>query len=328
MDNYIGHPAQLLDVRRFELREGKARGVACIEVQNSQGLSVTILQDRCMDLGGLRYQGVNYAYQTACGIVAPEYYYGGEDSFFRNFGGGMMATCGLDNTGPGCTVDGREHYRHGLIGNIPAEHVSVVRCGSGAYETVTVKGEVHQTCFMQEYLTLKREYEFRDNSPAFTIRDRIRNDGYQSAPYVIMYHFNVGYPLLSESARVEIPAKKVWPRSGNMEEMEGYGLISPPDPGWKPQAYFHDMETGEGDRAEIRIYNEKLHKGLMLGFDREALPKLVQWKLFRPGEYVMGIEPCTALPYGRKRLLEQGIMPVLEPGEEKEIEILVCPYEG
>lgn len=112
-----------------------------------------------------------------------------------------------------------------------------------------------------------------------------------------------------------------------MEEMEGYGLISPPDPKWCPQAFFHDMETADGKAAEIRIYNEVLRKGMKLRFSSKALPGLVQWKLFRPGEYVMGIEPCTALPLGRKRLLEEEMMPFLEAGEEKEIEILVCPFE-
>lgn len=326
--DYIGNQAQLLDVRRFELSEGKAKGVACIEIQNSAGLSVTILQDRCMDLGSLRYRGVNYSYQTANGIVAPEYYYGSGESFYRSFTGGMMATCGLDNTGPDCSAAGREHFRHGLAGNIPAENISIVRGEDQGTETVTVKGEVHQTCFMQESLILKREYVFSDNSPAFKIRDRVLNAGGQSVPFVIMYHFNLGYPLLSEFTRVHIPARTVRPRNGNMEEMESYGVITPPGPDSPPQAFFHDLEEKDGNGEEIRIYNEKLCMGLLLNFSRAQLPKLVQWKLLRPKEYVMGIEPCSAFPLGRKRLLEEGSMTVLEPGEERAFELSVCPYEG
>ena len=44
------------------------------------------------------------------------------------------------------------------------------------------------------------------------LTDVITNPGYERVPISMLYHFNIGYPLLSETAEIVIPAIKTDPR--------------------------------------------------------------------------------------------------------------------
>ena len=47
---------------------------------------------------------------------------------------------------------------------------------------------------------------------SFTITDTISNTGDRAEPFEILYHMNMGYPLLDEDSEVSIPAVEVIPR--------------------------------------------------------------------------------------------------------------------
>jgi hypothetical protein len=58
--------------------------------------------------------------------------------------------------------------------------------------------------------------------------------------------------------------------------------------------------------------------GVYVRWNLNELPYFVQWKMMGEGIYVVGIEPTNApLHLTRKEMREQGLLPILQPGEQK-----------
>ena len=71
MENgYIGHPGQLVTLRRVTVAEGKAKGTEIIEVKTAGGLELDVLPDAGLDIGQCRYKGVNMSWRPRCGQLS------------------------------------------------------------------------------------------------------------------------------------------------------------------------------------------------------------------------------------------------------------------
>ena len=67
-------------------------------------------------------------------------------------------------------------------------------------------------------LTLSREIRISKQENRFTISDTIENTGSRIEPVEILYHMNMGYPLLDEDSIITIPSAKVLPRDDHAAE--------------------------------------------------------------------------------------------------------------
>ena len=68
---YLCHPQQLYTLRRITIDEGKAKGTSIIEVCTAGGLQLDILPDAGLDIGQVRYKGVNVAFISKNGYDSP-----------------------------------------------------------------------------------------------------------------------------------------------------------------------------------------------------------------------------------------------------------------
>ena len=112
----VGTEEQVYGVRRLILDEGNARGAALYQVSTAGGLDFDVLPDSGLDIGRLRWRGVNVNYMTKNGYDAPSRFLPVPDNFDHTFPGGMMYTCGLLSVGPQCRDeegDGEFHPLHG-----------------------------------------------------------------------------------------------------------------------------------------------------------------------------------------------------------------------
>ena len=57
---------------------------------------------------------------------------------------------------------------------------------------------MRQVALLGENLSLRRRIELRAGRPEIIITDRISNDGFVATPHMLLYHINVGWPLLDE----------------------------------------------------------------------------------------------------------------------------------
>jgi hypothetical protein len=161
---------------------------------------------------------------------------------------------------------------------------------------------------------------------SFKITDTISNFGNVASPYTVLYHMNLGYPLLSEDAELIIDPEKTVPRDDDaVPGINEFRSFSKPQEMYREQVFFHTMKGDESGKTCVELRNKKLGVGLKIGFDIAQLPFITQWKMLGFGEYVLGIEPCNVLCKSRAVLREEGNLPFLQPGESiiNEIEVSV-----
>ena len=137
---------------------------------------------------------------------------------------------------------------------------------------------------------------------------------------MLLYHMNMGYPLLSEDAVVEIDSMKVVARNEHAaEDLETWNRMLPPTPGFEEQCYYHTFE--ETGRAAIR--NPRIGKGLEIRFDASTLDHFCEWKMMGIHDYVLGLEPGNCSADGRDVMRSRGELKFLNPGESKEYQVEV-----
>jgi len=171
---------------------------------------------------------------------------------------------------------------------------------------------------------LKRTIACGKHINAFCITDTIENQGDQESPVMLLYHMNMGYPLLNENSVVEIPSVSVKPRDDHAaKDLDTWHKMLPPTPGFEEQCYFHSFE----DEGKASIYNPDIHKGLTISFNADELNHFTEWKMMGYRDYVLGLEPGNCHPNGRDVMRGEGKLKNLSPGESVTYKVTITLYE-
>lgn len=314
MKEYVGHSLQIRGAERYILQDGKGDGMHFICVRNGRGLELWISVDRCGDLSRVIYKGDNLGYFSPCGYVAPQFYDREGAGFLKSFTAGFCTTCGLTAVGQPCTDEGEKLPLHGTVSHIPAVLNGIVETDEGITITLTVEDN---EIFAQK-LTLKRVYTVSYTADTVTMTDTITNDGDAVSPFMLLYHCNMGYPLLSETSTVRIPHTAMEPRGARAADQQEKALqMEPPQAGYTECCYYYDMVETAGV-VRTGIYSNEIDKGVVLCYDKAQLPCFTEWKMMGQRDYVLGLEPGNCNPDGRDVLRREGRLPFLQPGESKE----------
>lgn len=317
---YIGHASQLCGVDEVRLVGGKGDGVRLLQLRNAAGLEMTVCADRCADIYRLIFKGQNMGYFSPTGYVAPAYYDEPGAGFLKSFTAGFLTTCGLTAVGSPCTDDGEELPLHGTIGNVPCERIWWDEDEDHLY----IHAHINDGRIFSHKLYLKRTITCGKFTNEIRITDTIENQGDATTPLMLLYHMNMGYPLLSENAQVEIPSVSVDPRDARAAEgIDTWSQMLPPTPCFQEQCYFHHFEN-EGMAS---IYNPDINKGLTIRFDASRLTHFTQWKMMGCRDYVLGLEPGNCDPSGRDVMRRKGELKFLEPGQKITYEVNVTLFE-
>ncbi len=311
MNKYIGHPYQLSGVLEYRLSGGRAEGMRMLRIRNGAGLDFDISIDRCADISTLSFGGANMGYFAPSGYVHPAYYVNRGGEFLKSFTAGFFTTCGLVAVGSPCCDEGEELPLHGSISNTPAECY--------AYEEdenfITVKATVRDASLFSHQLILKRQYKISKKENVITLSDCIENVGSKESPIMILYHCNMGYPLLSENSQVVIDAEKVTPRNEHAaEDTDNCLKMEKPQADFEERCYYHDIREKNGV-AKCGIFNPDIEKGLVLSYNKDTLDRFTEWKMMGEVEYVLGLEPGNCTPDGRDVLRKNGELKFIAPGE-------------
>ena len=314
MNTYVGQNAQIYGVEEHRLVGGRGDGMRLLEVRNGKGLCFTVSLDRAADISRLSVMGVNFGYFSPCGYVHPSYYDEKGAGFLKSFTAGFLTTCGLTNVGSPCEDGGESLGLHGTIANTPADSYSV----SYKEGEMIVKATVPDTHFFGRKLVLIRTFTVSLTENKLTVHDAVMNAGNAEVPFQMLYHYNVGYPLLCEKTELKIPAVKVTPRNEHAaEDIENCLRMETPTAGYEERCYYHEMQG----TARVEVRNPAIGRGLIMEYDTGSLPCFTEWKMMGENEYVLGIEPANAYPDGRDVMREKGMLRFIAPGEIKEHEV-------
>lgn len=327
-------------VRLVTLGDGAERGVRALEFRTGTGLDFDVMVDRCFDVGAVRYRGAAIGWQSPTGFRAPWLHDPegeGGLGFLRSFTG-FMNTCGLDHAFFMESVPAgryayppREAVDQPLHGRAPLTPARLVGYGArweGDECILWAEGEVVQAAMFGEDLHLVRRIEARVGGNGFIVDDRVENHGFARTPHMLLYHVNLGYPLLDEGSEFRAPVERVMWRSHDVyRNGVGYRTMPGPQPAdFVEQVHTHAVAAEADGTTLAALVNRRLDLGgggggpglaFLIEYDREALPVLLEWQSVREGAYAVGIEPPTAHPGGAALNEARGLLRHLDHGESR-----------
>lgn len=309
---YSGNDEQVYGVRRLLIDEGTAKGNAIYEVHTAGGLELDILPDSGLDIGHLRFRGVNINYMTKNGYDNPNRFLPIPGNFDHTFSGGMLYTCGLLSAGPGNTDtegDGEFHPLHGRFHGQSARNLFGYVDG----DNICVGGEVKETKQGGQNFSVRRKFTIPAFGSEVLLEDEITNLTPSPVEYMMLYHCNFGWPMLSEKAILEFPEnRKVTPRTKYAaDNINAQCEITAPIDGEEEQVFFNEMHSQS--EAFVRLKNPELGIKAELTWSLDTLPILAQWKNMRSGDYVLGLEPSSCYIMGRSQERKEGRLQVIKP---------------
>ncbi|HEU4702943.1 MAG TPA: DUF4432 family protein [Conexibacter sp.] len=329
----VGTVDQVAAATPVTLTEGSAAGVRALDVRTIDGLHATVLLDRGMDIAQAWYRGAPLAWVSPTGPAHPAFAAGGD--WLSSFHGGLLVTCGTQNVGEPCVVDGVAHTFHGALSNIPARGVRWGIEHDGETPALVVEGVVREVRVLGVDMELRRRLRFELASPRLTIEDAFTNLGAAPAPLLLIYHFNLGWPLIDAGSRLfglpstTLPAPE---HPASEAALAEHDRFEPPTPGWPVQVFQHVHEE-DVEHPKVGVINPSYSPtdGLALAIDYPAadLPFLGRWRMFGRRTYVMGIEPATCAAGNRETLLRDGApLLTLAPGETHRVTVALTAGVG
>jgi len=322
----VGNISQVGRVILSSLQDGPEAGVRAAEFRTGSGLDFVVLLDRGMDISRAEYNGASLAWRSAAGDVHPSFHEPEGLGWLRTFEGGLVTTCGVTYLGAPCTDDGKELGLHGRISHIPARSVSSGGRWEGDDYRMYVEGEMRESVVFGENILLRRRIDAKLGDPRFMIHDVVRNEGFQRTPLMIVYHINIGFPVVDDGSEFMYSASESAPRDDVARPgFEERGRFSSPIPGYKEQVFFHNMNSDTGGYVHAAIVNRKFEGGKGIGvyvkYRKTELHRFIEWKMMGEGTYVVGMEPANCLVQGRVKERERGTLQFIEPGETREFHL-------
>lgn len=332
VERRIGHPSQIGGLKPYTLTDGRANGIRAVDFRTTKGLEFTVLLDRGMDISEARYRGMSLCWRSPAGDVAPAFYDARGREWLRTFFGGLLSTCGLATAGASGEDDGEQLGIHGRIGASAAERVSLYEDWSmipPERPELKVVGHLREASLFGEHLEMRRTITADGDGAWLEVRDQVVNIGARKSPCMLLYHINLGFPLLDDGAELVTPATKVIPRDGPARDgKEDYARMHGPVDGYAEKVYFHTLQPGSDGHVTCALVNRRIGLGLRLRFNTAELPCFTQWKMLGEREYTLGLEPANCLPLGRSAEREAGRLVELEVGERIEAGFEISVIEG
>ncbi len=321
----VGHLDQIAGIKPVEAADGSERGARLFEVWTGSGLSFHVSADRALDISSCAYNGMALAWRSSVGDSHPAFTENHQLEWLRAFPGGLLVTCGLDQYGAPNVDNGEPMPLHGRISSIPARSANYRTYWQDDDYILEITGEMRQTRVFGENLVLRRTITTRMGSSAITIHDRVTNEGFAPHPHMILYHFNLGFPLLSADSRLVIDAESTEPRDEvSLAGLADWRSFQPPTARYQEQVFRHRVRAEADGFASVQLENPALGVGLRWRYDTTTLPYLFQWKQMGEGVYVLGVEPANCgVIQGRATARERGDLPYLEPQETREYHLEV-----
>ncbi len=324
---YSGNPSNFAGVTPIEYSDGKARGTRALEFRTGSGFEFTVLPDKCLDIHSLRYRGVTLSQQSKNGLTGNTWGQPIPGNFSTSVSGGMLFTSGLLNAGPDCVDNGLYHQSHGNIGITPAENLCARSYWDGDEYKLEVSGTMRESGLFKQNLLLTRKITTALGSDELTIEDTLENLTALPEEFCLLYHFNFGFPFLSEDLALDFGENECLPRTP--EAAAGLGEAEKmihPEHDFFEHVFFRKMVPGADGIARVTARNANLGIGAEISYETENLPNLCQWKSMRAGDYALGIEPANMYIMGRAAERENGTLPVIEGYGKKTFRLKVKAF--
>jgi hypothetical protein len=183
---------------------------------------------------------------------------------------------------------------------------------------ITLRGFIDESRFHFQSLRLTTSISTGFGSDSFTWTDEVENIGGRDAKLQMLYHFNIGQPLLQPDAKITAPLGTVAPLTQTAAKagIESWNIMPAPRPGSNEQVYVLDLAADSSGDTGILVSNLSNDQAVSLQFNKTNLPCFSVWRN-TPAEsdgYVLGIEPGTNYPNPRSFEQRHHRVVELKPG--------------
>jgi len=344
----VGDFSQLFGVELLSHNDGRERALRILRFRTGSGLSFDIMVDRAMDLGGMTFRGVPVGWCSPTGFRSPWLHeVDAEDGlgWLRSFSG-MMNSCGLDHI-MGVTEDTAEHFcypdrakifhtLHGRISYQPARLTGYGERWDDDRCYLCAECEIRQAAMYGENLILERRIEVEVGTDRVNFHDRVRNLGFYPTPHALLYHINLGWPVVDKETRLVAPIQST-PFMVHDPQATDIGPIEQADPQARffQQVYEHQIVAEEDGTARAALINDAFQTpagetgvALEIAYDGRAMPALFQWQNLQEGNYVVAIEPATVHGGSRSDWKERGELQILNHDDQRDYRLAITPHAG
>jgi len=328
-------------ISKRTLRGGPSDGVDLVELDNGC-LSMTIVPTRGMGIWHAQRGDVRLGWDSpVTRPVHPSLVNAvdrGGVGWLTGFNE-LVCRCGLASHGaPGPDVLANNEGTpvetpltlHGRIANIPAHFVELGVSTDGPGR-LFVTGMVDETMLFGPCLRLTTTISTLAGSNRLVIDDEITNLAGTAAEFELLYHTNLGPPILEEGSRLIAPHRRVTPRDARAaSDIGSFDRFSGPLAGYVEQCYFLELVGDEDGRTSLLLQNAAGNAGVTLEFELAELPCFTLWKNTQATAdgYVTGLEPGTDLPNPRSFERAAGRLKRLEPGESWRTTLELAALDG
>ena len=221
----------------------------------------------------------------------------------------LVVRCGLESNGaPEHDENGQlVHPLHGRIGNLPADSLAIEYDeASGRLELI---GEICESKLFFKNLKLRSRLRVQAGSGQIDLLDDVTNQLSTSTTMQLLYHINLGTPLLGDGAVVEAPIAELAPKDAlAASEIEDWNRYGEPESGYNERVYFAKLVADDSNESTVMLRDAASTHGFAVNINTTGLPRFIVWKNTgdeRDG-YVTGLEPATNFPYQKSYEAEQG----------------------
>ncbi len=300
----IGDRSSNFRVDKVTLRGGLQDGVDRIRMDNGR-LRCDVLPTRGMSLWKAWLGDTELGWKSPVrGPVHPKFVPVGEPSGLGWLDGfdELLVRCGLESNGaPEFDDQGRVLYPlHGRVGNKPAHRVQVTLDEED--ETLAVIGEVEETRFHFIRLRLTSTLTLTRGESTLRLEDRVDNISARPADLQMLYHINLGHPVLESGGQLLAPIETLVPRNAHAAEgVPEWNHYPVGQPGYQEQVYFASLQAGDDGQTSVLLKNAGGTFATSLSFSVQHLPCFTVWKntVSSDDGYAIGIEPGTNFPNPR-----------------------------
>lgn len=331
-DSFVDPSASLeagpLAVHTTLLSDGRREGIKLVEL-SAGDTRVVVLPDRGLGIWKMVAGDTELGWHSPVkGPVHPSFVPLGEPSGLGWLDGfdELVARCGLVSNGaPDFDARGRLlHGLHGRIANLPAHDVVVTL--DEALGTVTLTGAVDETRFLFHALRMETKLVLDAARHRITWTDTVTNLSDRRATMQMLYHVNMGPPMLGAGAEFVAAVDELAPRDPHAAaDMSAWNRYAAPKPGHAEQVHFAKLRSDADGRATAMLVAPDGSRGVALSWRAETLPWFTLWKNLggqRDG-YVTGLEPATNIPNCRSFEEDQGRVVSLASGASVSFDLAI-----
>lgn len=301
------------------LHEGVSAGVELLRVELAADFTALLLPTRGLGLQSVQLGEHEFAWRSPQRRpVHPQFVDLGEPSGLGWLDGftELLVRCGLTSNGaPEHDSRGQlVHPLHGRIANLPAHSLQARSPSPGVLE---VSGCVDEIRFHFEKWRLWTTYRFFEGQARIQIVDRVENLAGTRRDFQMLYHYNLGQPLLDAGARIHVPHRRIAPRNPHAASGLGeWSTMPAPQSGFEEQVYFFSPLADQTGRTLAVLENAAGTAASAIEFAPDELSCFSLWKnpVAEADGYVVGLEPATNYPNPKSVERQSGRTVWLEPG--------------